>query len=102
MISNKIKLLREKHSDKQSDLAKKLNITRSSVNAWEMGISLPSTSNIVKIALLYNVSTDYLLGIEKNSTINITGLSNQELSILIELIEYFKNIHKLNTWYVNS
>ena len=52
----------------QAELAKKLGITRSSVNAWEMGISVPSTQYIVELALLYNVSTDYLLGQDKMST----------------------------------
>lgn len=37
----------------QTDLANKLGVTRSSVNAWEMGISVPTTDKIVEIALLY-------------------------------------------------
>lgn len=96
MLSNKIRLLREKYGDKQVDLAKKLNVTRSSVNAWEMGISIPSTSNIVNIALLYKISTDYLLGVEKSSTINVSDLSSKEISILLEIINYFRSIRKLN------
>ena len=41
MIDERIKSLREKRDLTQSDLARKLGITRSSVNAWEMGISVP-------------------------------------------------------------
>lgn len=41
MIDQKIKILREKRGITQSELAKKLGITRSGVNAWEMGISVP-------------------------------------------------------------
>ena len=43
MIADRIKQLRTSCRITQTDLAKKLNITRSSVNAWEMGISTPST-----------------------------------------------------------
>ena len=43
MIADKIKLLREASHLTQTELAKKLNITRSCVNAWEMGISVPAT-----------------------------------------------------------
>ena len=50
MVSERIKQLREKNNLTQSSLAKKLNVTRSSVNAWEMGISVPSTSLIVDLA----------------------------------------------------
>lgn len=94
MLSSKIKLLREKYAHKQSDLAKKLNVTRSSVNAWEMGISIPSTQNIIEISNLYDVSTDYLFGLERNSTINIEGLSDKEVGAIIEIINCFK----MNKW----
>mgnify|MGYP003290336846 CR=1 FL=1 len=43
MIADKIKSLREKSNKTQSELAKELGITRSSVNVWEIGISIPST-----------------------------------------------------------
>ena len=90
MIANKIKMLRERHNLTQSDLAKKLGLTRSGVNAWEMGISVPSTQNIVELAALFGVSTDYLLDIEKEKSININGLSEKEVGMIIELVEYFK------------
>ena len=59
--ADRIKKLRQQFGLTQSDLAKKLNITRSSVNAWEMGISIPSTQYIVELAELFKVSTDYNL-----------------------------------------
>ena len=90
MIANKIKMLRERHNLTQSDLAKKLCLTRSCVNAWEMGISVPSTQYIVELAALFGVSTDYLLDIEKEKSININGLSEKEVGMIIELVEYFK------------
>ena len=91
MIANKIKMLRERHNLTQSDLAKKLGLTRSGVNAWEMGISVPSTQYIVELAALFGVSTDYLLDIEKEKSININGLSEKEVGMIIELVEYFKH-----------
>lgn len=90
MIANKIKMLRERHNLTQSDLAKKLGLTRSGVNAWEMGISVPSTQYIIELAALFGVSTDYLLDIEKEKSININGLSEKEVGMIIELVEYFK------------
>lgn len=90
MISEKIKFLREQKELTQSDLAKKLNITRSSVNAWEMGISVPSTQYIVELANLFSVSTDYLLGVEKTSTIDIAGLTEKDVEIIYSLVEHLK------------
>lgn len=87
MIADKIKILRESKDLTQSDIAKKMGITRSSVNAWEMGISIPSTQYIVELALLFNVSTDYILDIPKTATINVNGLSDKEVSAVAKIIE---------------
>lgn len=91
MIAERIKHLREKNNLTQSSLAKKLNVTRSSVNAWEMGISVPSTALIVDLAKLFHVSTDYLLGLNENAALDISSLNDKETMILYELIEYFKS-----------
>ncbi len=79
MIADTIKSLRETVNMTQADLAKKLNITRSSVNAWEMGISVPSTALIVELAQFFHVSTDYLLGLEHNLSLDISALDDTEV-----------------------
>ena len=61
MIADKIKLLRENYKLSQTALADKLGITRSSVNAWEQGISIPSTQYIIELANLFKVSTDIII-----------------------------------------
>ena len=93
MIADKIKFLREQKELTQTDLAKKLGITRSSVNAWELGISVPSTQYIVELANLFSVSTDYLLGVAKTSTIDINGLSEKDIEIIYSLVEHLKTKH---------
>ncbi len=92
MVAEKIKQLREKNNFTQSALAKKLNVTRSSVNAWEMGISVPSTALIVDLARLFQVSTDYLLGLNETATLDISMLNDKETIILYELVQYFKSL----------
>ena len=92
MIAEKIKQLREENNLTQSALAKKLNVTRSSVNAWEMGISIPSTALLVELAKLFQVSTDYLLGLEHKATLDISSLKDEETLILYNLIQYFKSL----------
>ncbi|MBQ4323589.1 MAG: helix-turn-helix transcriptional regulator [Clostridia bacterium] len=90
MIADKIKLLREARSLTQAEVARKLGVTRSGVNAWEMGITVPSTQCVVAIAELFNVSSDYLLGIEKTATLNVEGLSERQVAALSELISTMK------------
>lgn len=89
MIADRIKFLRESNHLTQTALAKKLNVTRSAVNAWEMGISVPSTVLLVDIAKLFRVSTDYLLGINSTATLDISLLNDTEIEIIYRLVEYF-------------
>ncbi|HIQ69359.1 MAG TPA: helix-turn-helix transcriptional regulator [Candidatus Avoscillospira stercorigallinarum] len=89
MICDTIKQLRENAGYSQSVLAKKLNVTRSAVNAWEMGLSVPTTQYVVDMARLFRVSADYLLGLSTETTLVLDGLSEQEKNILYSLVDYF-------------
>lgn len=93
MIAEKIKMLRNANNMTQAELARKLNVTRSSVNAWEMGISIPSTTFIVELAQLFKVSTDYLLDLPTHNSIDISTLNETEISIVYNLIRYFHQNH---------
>ena len=87
MVSDRIKALRERRSLTQSELAKQLGITRSSVNAWEQGISVPSTQYIVELATIFKVSTDYLLGVDATASINVSGLTDADIELANSLVE---------------
>ncbi len=89
LLPERLKALREQLNMTQSDLARRLGLTRSSVNGWEMGISLPSTPIIVELAKIFHVSSDYLLGLEENSTISIRNLSCREVAALSDIVECF-------------
>ena len=94
MIADRIKHLREVKGMTQSALAKKLGITRSSVNAWEMGISVPSTQYIIELSRIFCVSTDYLLGVDKSSTIDVSGLSESDVQLLYRIITHLRQLHR--------
>ena len=89
MICDKIKELREKAGYSQSQLAKKLDVTRSSVNAWEMGLSTPTTQYIVALCKLFHVSADYILGIESGLTFSLSGYSEDEIALVFDMLKYF-------------
>ena len=91
MIADKIKDLREKQGLTQSSLSKQLGITRSSVNAWELGISVPSTQYLVELAYLFSVSTDYLLDLNNTATVSVAGLSEKDVQLICEIIQHLRN-----------
>ena len=90
MIAERIRELRESKKYTQSELAKELGITRSSVNAWEMGISVPSTQYIVELAQIFHVSTDYLVGVTNSAALNVEGLDDDDINIVYQIIEHLK------------
>lgn len=91
MIAEKVKKLKEQKGLSQAELARLLGITRSSVNAWEMGISVPSTQYIVDLAGVFDISTDYLLGVDSSSTISVAGLTDSDILLVHSIIEHLKN-----------
>ena len=91
MIAEKVKKLKEQKGLSQVELARLLGITRSSVNAWEMGISVPSTQYIVDLAGVFDISTDYLLGVDSSSTISVAGLTDSDILLVHSIIDHLKN-----------
>lgn len=59
---NRIKQLRTGLEMKQSDLAKRLNVGQNTISNWETGKTEPDTGSLQKMASLFGVSIDYVLG----------------------------------------
>ena len=66
-FSEKLKKLRKSKKITQEELAKIINVERSSIGKYESSTTIPSNETLIKIANYFNVSTDYLLGNEKET-----------------------------------
>lgn len=86
-FGDRLKTLRSKHGMTQSQLAKKLDLTKSVISAYETGLRLPSYDVLINISKIYKVSTDYLLGVESNYEIDLSGLTEEESLAIKNLIE---------------
>lgn len=89
-FGNTLKTLRLKENMTQAQLAQKLGLTKSVISAYETGLRLPSYDILIHIAQIYNVSTDYLLGLEHKQELDLSGLSQGEKIALINLIKAMK------------
>ena len=63
MIGERLQEIRRDHGDTQQSLAAKLRVSKPTVQAWELGKSSPSHDMLVTICRMYEVSSDYLLGL---------------------------------------
>lgn len=89
-FGNILKTLRLREKMTQAQLAQKLGLTKSVISAYETGLRLPSYDILIHIARIYNVSTDYLFGIEQKQEIDLSGLSQEEINALLNLINAMK------------
>ncbi|MBE6810357.1 MAG: helix-turn-helix transcriptional regulator [Ruminococcaceae bacterium] len=86
------KELRESKHLTQTQLAERMWVKKSIISAYETDARPPSLDMLVKYAKEFNVSTDYLLGIDTSETIKVKGLTDAQINILNDLInEFLKN-----------
>lgn len=83
----RLKQLREKQHLSQSQVAARLRVTRAAVSSYENNISLPSVSLLAELALLYRVSTDYLLGLDKRVSIVLEDLTPRQSAVVQEITD---------------
>lgn len=62
----------------RSQVSQRIGVSESIIGLYESGNRQPSLENLVKLAKLYNVSIDYLLGneINNNESLSLSGLGN--------------------------
>lgn len=83
----RIKSLRLSLGMNQIEFGNRLNVTKQSVSNWENGNIQPSIDVLIKIAKTYSVSSDYLLGIDDKRTLDITGLSERQVSYIQSFVD---------------
>lgn len=87
MFYERIKDLRLSLGINQVQFAKKLNVTKQCVSNWENANLQPSIDMLRRIAETFSVSTDYLLGISDKPTLDVEGLTNEQILHLRAIID---------------
>lgn len=89
-FGNNLKTLRLQNGLTQAQVAQKLGVTKSVISAYETGLRLPSYDILINISRIFKVSTDYLLGLENIREIDLSGLTEEEIQALLNLIKAMK------------
>ena len=99
----RLKELREEKNLTQNDIAKAINTSRPNIGRWEKGENEPSSSAVIALAQFFNVSADYLLGLEddfgikKSAGASAPTFTREEMDLVFkfrELPEQLKAIVK--------
>ena len=75
-FGNTLKTLRLREDMTQAQLAQKLGLTKSVISAYETGLRLPSYDVLIHVSKIFKVSTDYLLGVESQHDLDLSGISD--------------------------
>ena len=89
-FGNKLRMLRTGQKMTQQQLADRLGVAKSVISYYESGDRFPSYDVLIKIARTFHATTDYLLDIEKQRVIDVTGLSEENISIVTMVAEALK------------
>lgn len=94
-VGERVRKLRTARRMTQSEFADRINVTKSTVSAYENGSRLPSYDVLIKIAGLFRVSTDNLLGCSEKAGIDVTGLSIEQINVIQDIVTTYKQYNKL-------
>ena len=89
-LCEQIRILREARKLNQVELGKRLGVSKQSVCNWENDNAQPSIEMLVRMATLFSVSTDYLLGFEGDPnavTIDATGLPMETVAHVQQIVD---------------
>lgn len=82
--------LRKMKNLSQTAVANRLELTRSTISAYERNTKTPSLETLIKLAILYNASIDYILGLNKRTNLYIDDLSDSQQSTIMDIVNRLK------------
>lgn len=90
-FGEKIKNLRTKRNLTQKQLADMAGVAVSAISSYESGNRYPSYDVLISLSRIFHVSTDYLLGLERTKTIDVSDLNEQEIMIISQMIDLLRD-----------
>ncbi len=85
-LSTRLRQLRQDKHLRQDQVSALIGVSKGAISAYENDIRQPSYDVLIRLANLYRVSTDYLLGRSDDRTIDISGLTADEAAIISNLV----------------
>ena len=86
----RLRELRELHKLSQEQLGKKVDRSKSVISNYENNIKMPSVDILTKMACIFHVSLDYLVGIDKKEMIGMDGLTEHQRDLVQVIVAEFK------------
>ncbi len=89
-MGDKLRTLRIEKKLTQKQVADRIGLAISAISSYESGNRYPSYEALIKLAYIFHVSTDYLLGITSKRNIDVTGLDDEAIELVSQLVDKLK------------
>lgn len=86
-MGDKLRSLRIEKNLTQKQVADRIGLAISAVSSYESGSRYPTYDTLIKLARMFHVSTDYLLGIADKRNIDVTGLNDEDVGLISQLVD---------------
>ena len=83
-IGERIMALRKEKSISQTELSKRLNVSRQAVSKWEQGVSSPDTERLIRLAEILGTEVEYLA----------TGTHPEPGSVVLNIVETVERVEE--------
>lgn len=90
-FGDRLKQLRKCNGFSQEDLAKAMRVSRPCIRNWEVGVRMPPLEAIIKLALHFHVTTDFLLGMDNGQCVQLDFLSEPTFEAVVNLVRTLQN-----------
>lgn len=85
-----LKKLRRCRNLTQQELGSQVGLSKAVVSKYENGMGYPTFDVLIRIARYFGVTTDYLLGVSENRSIDTSGLTDSQFEAIHQLITEFR------------
>lgn len=86
-FGKRLKKLRNEKGLTQQQVADRVWVSKAVVSSYEIGTRAPSYEVLIKLAKLFGVSTDFLLGVSPKRVINVDNLTEEQITLITQLIK---------------
>lgn len=90
-LGMRIRELREAHNMSQVALGKRVGRSKPVISSYENNLKIPPLDVLIKMANVFHISLDFLVGIEQKETVSLDGLTPSQIDVVKRVVGEFKN-----------
>ena len=89
-----LKNLRKSRNITPQDFGAQIGLSKAVVSKYETGMGYPSFDVLVRIAQYFGVTTDYLLGVARGKTVDVSDLTDSQIAVVHQIVTEFRATNK--------